>query len=84
MHQFTIGINKCRDAIARCVGDPATIRLSLIGDLTHFKKLNERVIRPQTKQLAPRRHQVHVKPEPVKPVANELTIIKLLQVGNTT
>ncbi|KAI0216582.1 Tetratricopeptide repeat protein 25 [Lamellibrachia satsuma] len=75
--QFNTGINKARDAIDRCVGDPATVKLSLIGDLSHFKKLNERNTRPA--KPATRRHNNVAKAEPIKPVANEKTLVKLLQ-----
>ncbi|KAI0207667.1 Tetratricopeptide repeat protein 25 [Lamellibrachia satsuma] len=40
-HKFVLGINKCREAITNCVGAPERIKLSLQGDLTYFKNLDE-------------------------------------------
>ena len=78
MIQFQSGINKARDAIGRSIGNPATVKLNLKGDLSHFKVFKERTPR-LSRSGVPRRPSA-VQLESIKPVANEKTLEKLLQV----
>ena len=78
MIQFQSGINKARDAIGRSIGNPATVKLNLKGDLSHFKIFKERT--PRLSRSAVPRRPSTVQLESIKPVANEKTLDKLLQV----
>jgi tetratricopeptide repeat protein 25 len=45
VREFQLGINKAEEAIDNCVGDPNSVKLEILGDLTYFEKIDEVILR---------------------------------------